>query len=183
MGLYGLILALACAGRQQMYEPIFAVAYDTTQVRFERASDAIRKACKLPVGMPWWIYARIKSDSNDYLVLSGLRRIEPDGPSDAPDPIEPDFGIVASIDRNACHRIHIDNGLAPQNSPTGATNRFKLSYRQREALAQDMLSRYRKAFGDSALVRSFDDSLLQDDFRPIEMRDAIRRFKAQLGTK
>jgi hypothetical protein len=164
----------------RMYEPVFAADFDATRVHFERVSKNLRFACEgMPIGLPWWIFASATLGNQcDAFILSGLREIVPDGPSNDGPILETDFGVVALVTGGKCDLVNIDNGLSREQGAVERDPRFPLPDSTIDALAKDLAQRYRSAFGGKrTLFRALGKDSLGDDFRPAPFGQALRNLQ------
>gem|GEM_PF-4196786 len=160
-----------------MYEPVFAAYFDATNVHFEPVSKDLRFDClRLPNGLPWWIFSRAKMDSHgEAFILSGLREVVPDGPSNEAPVIEPDFGVVALVTGDKCDLVNIDNGLSRQQGDVESDSRFPLPDSTIDALAKDLAQRYQAAFGGKRkLFFALGKDSLGDASRPSQFGQALQ---------
>ena len=158
-----------------MYEPIFAVDFDTSKVKFEPMDPVLRASCKLPTAQPWWVFAHAKSGTEEVFVASGFRLIKPDGPSKSKGVLQPDFGVVVKVRGGSCAVVNIDNGFSEDLELLPKGKGFPLTIAERTALAKDMAERYKKAFGGRrALFQALDKDSLGSEDRPSEFGEALR---------
>lgn len=163
-----------------MYEPVFAADFDPRKVRFESVGRDLRLGCEgLPKGLPWWIFARASMEPHgEALILSGLREIVPDGPSNDLPVLEPDFGVVALIYGGKCDLVHIDNGLSRKRGDVENDTRFPLPDSTMDALAKDLVQRYLAAFGGKrSLFLALGKDSLGGTFRPAQFGRALRNLQ------
>lgn len=163
-----------------MYEPVFATDFDPGKVRFEPVGRDLRLGCEgLPKGLPWWIFARASMEPHgETLILSGLREIVPDGPSNDLPVLESDFGVVALISGGKCDLVHIDNGLSRKRGDVENDTRFPLPDSTMDALAKDLAQRYSSAFGGKrSLFLALGKDSLGGTFRPGQFGRALRNLQ------
>ncbi len=163
-----------------MYEPVFATDFDPGKIRFEPVGRDLRLGCEdLPKGLPWWIFARASIEPHgEALILSGLREIVPDGPSNDSPVLEPDFGVVALISGGKCDLVHIDNGLSRKRGDVENDTRFPLPDSTMDALAKDLVQRYLAAFGGKrSLFLALGKDSLGGTFRPEQFGRALRNLQ------
>jgi len=166
-------------GPTMMYDPIFAITYDTRDVRFEVAPASLEARCPdidIPKGAKYWIYAHWQdADIEIFLISSRPSRVS---------------GGAAVITKSGCILslpdwvLTGDLKYGPQVfedgklQPLEMSKSVKFSDRILRGLADDLLHRYASAFGGK---KNFLDAWRkQGSFNPLDgfpvLRAEFKRF-------
>ncbi len=159
-------VAIAAAISPQAVDPIFGLAYVPEKIQFEPAPSGLLAACPALTNGHWtrrlWIYAQDRTQDGTYFVIGGFYAAQPPAPAK----LETDpKGAVIEMNASGCTLL----GPAREvfQYPEGMITPSVLN-----ALATDLVGRYRAAFGGAAALQA---ALRAQHAEPTGPRDAILR--------
>jgi len=174
LALFWLAAAVTSQTQNLMTDPIFGISYDPRRVRFEEAPAKISSACPQIRNERAWVYARLRTQGVEYLIVSGLTRICPDGPGSCE--VAPDVtGVIVALRGSGCSVEAADGFYWRKNDPL-----WELPPTALESMARDAVHRYAKAFGGK---KNFLDNLTprtREHLEPV-MRKQLEVFEREPG--
>lgn len=86
---------------KRMIDPIFSIEYDPGRVHFEPLPSGVRKSCDLSDRGPLWVFASARVNDVEYILVSGLMKVFPDGPGEPSIEID-EIGVALSVRGRQC---------------------------------------------------------------------------------
>lgn len=130
----------ACAQSIPMQDPLLALSFDPSHVKFEAAPDMVLAAEKKGRGT-WYLFAKYvdeKIANRSYLLVSGMVEVYGDTSPKKAVGVEPDFGFVAQCDGMQCRVLGV---------PDRMFDDLGLPHDVVAGIASDAVSRLITAFG------------------------------------
>lgn len=136
-----------------MTDPLLGLRFDSGIVKYEAASPVILRDLKLRPG-DYWVFAKVtlsEYPNRQYILISGLAKVELDSLPPSDGPLEPDFGTLA-VSEDGHYRI-----IGPADSL------FALPDSVATAIIRDAIQRSIRAFGGvDALERQIRNQITHD---------------------
>lgn len=164
-----------------MADPLFGIAYNPQEVKFEEAPALIRRLCLNLRDRKMWIYGHWKTEETEYFILSGFIGVYPDIPGRDNPPqtgIQPDIvGTAVAITGTKCLddiseyflRGEVDPNVEPGSSPIAPEAVLN-------EIAADAMERYARAFGGK---QQFLEKLTPEDRKAVApvVQKQLERFE------
>jgi hypothetical protein len=148
--LNGAVAAGSQSTPSKIVDPFFLIPYDPAKVHFERIPTLVRDRCPelRRLHATAWVYSHVRADDAEYFILYGQIRVPSENhPGQFTTPLEDDDGLVVALRGKECLIDQWQFFLRKKTNPAKTAIPIPVSDKDLDAIAADLLQKYKKAFG------------------------------------